>query len=341
MLRWGIVGFGWVARDFMAPGILAAGDRVAAVCDRHADARDAGERLGATSHADLDGLLGQALDAVYVATPNHLHRGAVEACLAAGVPVLCEKPMAATLADASAMVAAARSTGTLLGLAFDQRRHPAHVAIRDAIAAGLIGTPTAIRIVYGCWLDRGWSAQRRNPDDSHDDNWRIDAAQAGGGAVIDLAPHGLDLADMLLGEPVVDLAGLLQRRVQGYAVDDGGVLVGRTAGGVLVGLHNSYNTPETLPRRRLEVVGTRGQIVATDTMGQDPGGAAVFIDAASGETRPIAFDAALSPFTAQARAFAAAVRGGPHDFDPARDLAALRLLLSLEAQAPRELAPAA
>ena len=336
-MRWGIVGFGWVARDFMAPGIAAAGDHVAAVCDRDPAAREAAERLGSVAHADLAGLLGERLDAVYVATPNHLHRGAVEACLASGVPVLCEKPMAATLADASAMVAAARSTGVLLGLAFDQRRHPAHVAIRDAIAGGLVGTPTAIRIVYGCWLDRGWSADRRG----RDDNWRIDAAQAGGGAVIDLAPHGLDLAGMLLGEPVVALAGLLQRRVQGYDVDDGGMLVGRTAGGVLVSLHNSYNTPETLPRRRLEIIGTRGQIVADETMGQDPGGTVLFTDAASSDTRPIAFDAALSPFTAQARAFAAAVRGEPHDFDPARDLAALRLLLSVAAEAPRALAPAA
>ena len=76
-------------------------------------------------------------------------------------------------------------------------------------------------------------------------------------------------------------------------------------------------------------------------MGQDPGGTVVFTDAASGETRPLAFDAALSPFTAQARAFAGAVRGEAHDFDPARDLAALRLLLSVEADAPRALETAA
>ena len=86
---------------------------------------------------------------------------------------------------------------------------------------------------------------------------------------------------MLLGEQVVALTGLLQRRVQAYDVDDGGMLVGRTASGVLISLHNSYNTPETLPRRRLEIVGTRGQIVATDTMGQDPGGTVFFTDAMS------------------------------------------------------------
>ena len=153
--------------------------------------------------------------------------------------------------------------------------------------------------------------------------------------MIDLAPHGLDLADFLLGEPIVALTGLLQQCVQAYDVDDGGMLAGRTASGVLISLHNSYNTRETLPRRRLELVGTRGQIVATDTMGQDPGGRVVWIDAETGEASPISFDGALSPFTAQARAFADAVHGSPHDYDAARDLAALRLLLAVEAAKPR------
>ncbi len=322
-MRWGIVGFGWVASDFMAPAIAAAGDRVVAICDSDRAARDAAERIGARACGDLDALLGERLDAIYVATPNHLHRGAVEACLAAGVPVLCEKPIAASFDDAEAMAAAARRSGTLLGIAFDQRHHPAHVAIRQAIAAGAIGVPTALRIVYACWLDRGWNATARPQD-----NWRIDRARAGGGAVIDLAPHGLDLAAMLLGEPIVELAGLLQRRVQLYDVDDGGMLIGRTAGGVLVSLHVAYNMPETLPRRRLEICGTGGQIVATDTMGQAAGGAVHVTDASTGGTRALDFDAALSPFVAQVRAFAAAVRGEPHDFDVARDVAALGLLLS-------------
>ena len=211
--------------------------------------------------------------------------------------MLCEKPMAASLEDAAAMVAAQRRTGTLFGIAFDQRRHPAHVAIRAAIAGGLVGTPTAIRIVYSCWLDEEWT----RGGGTGDDNWRIDKARAGGGATLDLAPHGLDLAAMLLDEPLVALTGLLQRRVQAYTVDDGGMLVGRTASGTLVSLHNSYNTPERLPRRRLEITGTGGQIVATDTMGQDPGGTVVFTDAVTCETRPIVFDPNISPFMEQAR----------------------------------------
>ncbi len=333
-MRWGIVGFGWVARDYMAPGIAEAGGRVVAVCDPSPAARSAAEAIGARAHSTLESLLREPLDAVYVATPNHLHSRAVEACAAAGVPVLCEKPMAAALVDAEAMVAACERAGVLLGLAFDQRRHSAHRAIRAALAAGRLGTVTAVRIVYACWLGRDWST-------GGGDNWRIDAGQAGGGAVMDLAPHGLDLVDALLGEPVVVLSGLMQSRVQAYAVDDGGMLVGRTRAGVLVSLHNSYNTPETLPRRRLEIVGTAGQIVALDTMGQTAGGSVTLVDAATGAGTALPFDAALSPFTAQAHAFAAAVRGASHDFDAARDLAAMRLLANVYAADPLALEPAA
>ena len=323
MVRWGIIGYGWVARDYMAPGIVAAGDQVVAVCDPDPAARATARAQGIRALTDVDALLREPLDAVYIATPNHLHRQAVERCAAAGMPMLCEKPIAATLADAAATVGAARRAEVLLGFAFDQRRHPAHQAIRAAIAADLIGTVTCVRIVYACWVGREWAGAGNH--------WRIEAGQAGGGAVIDLAPHGIDLVDMLLDEPLVALRGLLQTRAQDYAVDDGGILVGRTRSGVLVSIHNSYNTPEALPRRRLEVVGTTGQIVALDTMGQTPGGSVTLTDARTGAGTALAFDGALSPFVVQARAFAAAVRGASHDFDAERDLAAMRLLAAVYA----------
>ena len=60
--------------------------------------------------------------------------------------------------------------------------------------------------------------------------------------------------------------------MQDYAVDDGAVLTGRAASGTLFGAHVAYNLPDALPRRRLELTGSRGMIVAEDTMGQTPGG---------------------------------------------------------------------
>lgn len=319
---WGIVGYGWVARDYMAPGIREAGHRFVAVCDPSPESREAAAVQGARPHADLASFIADPeIEAVYVATPNHLHREAVEALARAGLAVLCEKPMAASLAEAEIMVRAVEAGGIFYGTAFDQRHHPAHRVIRERIAAGDLGTVTAVRIVYACWLGRDWSAAGQP-------NWRIDAVQAGGGALIDLAPHGIDLVDFLLGEPIADMAALTQSRAQDYAVDDGALLVGRTEQGVLASLHVAYNCPDALPRRRLEVVGTKGMLVAENTMGQTHGGTLTFHDGATGVAEPVAFDGRASPFTEQVRAFGAALRNpsGRGAYSAARDLHTMRLV---------------
>jgi 1,5-anhydro-D-fructose reductase (1,5-anhydro-D-mannitol-forming) len=128
---------------------------------------------------------------------------------------------------------------------------------------------------------------------------------------------------------------LLQTRVHDYPVDDGAVLVGRTAGGVLFSSHVAYNLPDAMPRRRLEVVGTSGQLTATDTMGQTAGGRLDYCSASTGTSLAVEFDGETSPFEQQVRAFGAAVRASrgmslgpawPYPID--RDLRLHRLLLS-------------
>lgn len=326
---WGIIGFGWVARDYMAPAIVAAGDRLVAVADRDPAAHADAARFGARAYADADALARDpAVEAIYVALPNHLHRPAVEAAARAGKAVLCEKPMAATYADAEAMVAACTRAGVLYGTAFDQRHHPAHRAMRAAIARRRLGTVTAIRIAYACWLGPEWQAGRGG------ENWRVDGAKAGGGALMDLAPHGVDLAEFLLSDPVETLLALTQRRVHSYAVDDGAMLVGRTAAGVLVSLHNSFNCPDALPRRRLEVLGTDGQLLAERTMGQDPGGTLTLLDGRTGAAESL-FVEETSPFVGQVRRFGAAVRGQDRDeFSGPRDLRTMRLVADAYREPP-------
>ena len=291
------------------------------VADPSERARASALGLGVNAHPDLRVLLADvAVDAIYVATPNDRHRVVVELAAEAGKAILCEKPMAATLADAEAIGVSVRRSGVLYGTAFDQRHHPAHAAIRDQVRDGSVGIVTAVRIIYACWLGRDWSPI------ADAENWRADAARAGGGALMDLAPHGLDLIGFLIDDPVSDVAAITQHRVQDYEVDDGAMLIGRTSGGVLVSLHVAYNHPETLPRRRLEIIGTRGMMVAENTMGQAAGGEVFRLDAASGVAARLPVGAG-SPFERQMRAFASAVRGvGVDMFDLDRDLHTMRLV---------------
>lgn len=326
MVKWGIAGCGWVARDYVGPAIIGSGSgTLAAIYDPDPVSRERAQALFAVAaHADF-GRFAAGLDAVYIAAPNHVHRILVEQAAAAGLDVLCEKPMATNLADAHAMVSACDRAGVRYGTAFDQRFHAAHQALRGLIAEGRLGAVTAIRIVYACWLPAGWA-----PDGASHDNWRIDPSRAGGGALIDLAPHGLDLATFLLQKPLVEVAAIGQARVHAYAVEDGALLMARSACGALVQLHVAYNCPDALPRRRLEVVGTLGQVVATDTMGQTPGGTLVFTDAKTGESAPIDVPGAeRSPFLNQIEAFAA----GQFPFSGAHDLEIMALVLQAQAQA--------
>lgn len=325
-LGWGLVGCGWVARDYVAPAIVASGNgRLAALCDRDpaALARVGAVAPGAARYGDLAALLADpAVDAVYVATPNSSHAAVVRAAAAAGKAVMCEKPMAPTAAEAEAMVRACAAAGVAYATAFDQRWHGAHRRLRALVAAGALGTVTCVRVHYACWTPPDW-----RPAEYAHDNWRVDPARAGGGAMIDLAPHGLDLVQTLLDEPVTAVACLLQRRVFDYPVDDGAVISARTLGGALVSHAVAYNRPDVFPRRELEVIGDRGRALAVNTMGQTPGGR-LTLTGLDGREREVAFAAEdRSPFLAQVEAFAACVLGGrPFPYPPARDLHTMRLV---------------
>ncbi len=334
-IKWGIAGCGWVARDYVAPAIVdSTHGTLAALHDVSPAslARTAALFPRARAFAD-PAVFFAAIDAVYIAAPNDAHRPLVEAAAQAGIPVLCEKPMATTLADARAMVAACERAAIPYATAFDQRFHPAHQHLATLVRAGTLGTITAIRIAYCCWVGA----------DFQGDNWRIDPARAGGGALIDLAPHGLDLAEFLLDDRLTEIAAMGQSRVHAYAVEDGALLIARTARGILVQLHVAYNCPENFPRRRLEILGTSAQVVATDTMGQTPGGSLTLTEASTGTAHVLDVPGAgRSPFLNQVEAFAASLLSRkPFPFPPAHDLHIMELVLRAQHQARPELVHAA
>lgn len=304
MIRWRIVGVGWVARDFVIPAIHAArnAELVAALDIRD----DPGDRTTAD------------FDAVYIATPNDCHADIAAHYAAKGKHVLCEKPMARTLTEAQQMVSACRAAGVQYATAFDQRFHPRHRQMRDLIKNGKLGTICSARIHYACWLPPDWST----------DNWRVDPLRAGGGAMIDLAPHGLDLLQVLLGEPIVAIHALKQRKLWNYPVDDGAVLTACFQGGALATIQVGYNCPDAFPRRRLEVIGSEGMLIANNTMGQTPGGTVHWYGAdGQASELPPPFDVERSPFQLQIEAFSQSLLDrSPFPFTPEHDLETMRLL---------------
>jgi predicted dehydrogenase len=158
------------------------------------------------------------VDVVSVVVANPLHRQIVEGLLAAGKHVLCEKPMAPTVEDAEAMVAAAKASGRETGIGFVFRRSPAIAAIRDRVASGAIGRPLHFNGHY--WCDYG--VDPRAPM-----SWRYKGGP-GSGALSDIGSHLIDLAEFVCG-PIQSVRGAALPTVIGERALPLGAAVGHAA----------------------------------------------------------------------------------------------------------------
>jgi predicted dehydrogenase len=173
--------------------------RLVAVADAHEPfAVDAAKRYGyERAETSWEAVVDASdIDAVSVVVANHLHRPIVEALLAAGKHVLCEKPLAPTVADAEAMVEAAEKSDRVAAVGFTFRRSPAINAIRQQITDGVLGKVMHFNGHY--WCDYGF-----NPDAPI--SWRYKGG-LGSGALSDIGSHILDLAEFLCG-PIESIRG--------------------------------------------------------------------------------------------------------------------------------------
>nr|ADI56545.1 oxidoreductase [Streptomyces sp. 3-104] len=193
-LRVALVGLGWAGRRIWLPR-LAAHDRytVAAVVDSDPAARAAVSVPGVVAVASVDELDPATVDLAVVAVPNHLHAPVATTLLAMGVPVFLEKPVCLSVAEADRLAAAERDGGAVL-LAGSAARYRADVRALLGLAAEL----GPIRHV-----DLSWVRAHGVPGAG---GWFVRRDQAGGGALLDLGWHLLDLLDPLLGPVVFDQA---------------------------------------------------------------------------------------------------------------------------------------
>ncbi|HYD52331.1 MAG TPA: Gfo/Idh/MocA family oxidoreductase [Gemmatimonadaceae bacterium] len=181
--RVGFLGAGWIGRHRLAA--IAAEDVVdiVAVCDPSAEAVTESLRLapGAGAAASLDELLALGLDAVVIATPSAAHAEQSIAALERGLAVFCQKPLARSADETRQVVEAARRADRLLGVDLSYRETRAMQAIRGLVRDGALGDVYAVDLVFH---------NAYGPDKP----WFYDRALSGGGCVIDLGIHLVDLA---------------------------------------------------------------------------------------------------------------------------------------------------
>ena len=263
-IRFGIIGAGVIADVRMAPAIREAeGCELVAVHARNPEKAQA----FAAKHGiprwydDWQALLDdREVDAVYIATPPYQHAEQTVAAAQAGKHVLCEKPMAITLEECDRMIAACRQADVRLGLCFMMRFHPVHQRMRQLVAQGFLGQPkmAEARIVF--------ELPNKGPD-----AFRLQPALGGGGAVMDVGVHCIDLLRFLLDRDVEAVAAFSNHDPSIYPSDETTVMTLRFQGDVPAAVGVSFGIPYA-GRSNVELYGSAGSLFSVDTLGQESTG---------------------------------------------------------------------
>lgn len=255
----------------------------------------AAERYGAPWVADYrEAVQRDDVDAVIICSENARHKEMTIAAAEAGKDVLCEKPIATTVEDAQAMIAACAEHGVKLQIAFPVRFNAATVALRDAVKAGQIGEPLIIAA--------------RNPGTCPHD-WFVQPELSGGGAVIDHTVHVADVLRWMFDAEITEVYAEIDTRIYDFDVDDTGLLMLRLSNGIPVSLDTSWSRPANNPiwggvmidvigetgvlsldayRNNIELIETQGPTnarIPAEVTG-DPEMVAAFIEAVRTDTEP-------------------------------------------------------
>ena len=237
-LRVGVVGVGVMGSNHARVFAGLPGSQLVGVADPDRKQVDFVARtLGCTAVADVDKLIALGVDAITIAAPTHLHRDIALTCIARGIHVLVEKPIASTVEEGRELIAAARRAGVTMMVGHVERFNPAVEAIKDAIRNEDILSIAITRV--GPFPPR----------------------MSNVGVVIDLAVHDIDLIRWFTDSDIIEVQPQLSSAVAER--EDIALLQFRTASGVLAHINTNWLTPF---KARSVTVATRGKYVMGDLL---------------------------------------------------------------------------
>ncbi|MBD8490597.1 Gfo/Idh/MocA family oxidoreductase [Echinicola sp. CAU 1574] len=255
-VRWGILGVGDVCELKSAPAMnLVENSRLVAVMRRNEEkVKDYARRHHVPKwYTDADELINDPeVNAIYIATPPHVHKELTLKAAAAGKPVYVEKPMARTYEECKEMMAACEAAGVPLYVAYYRRTLPHFVKIKELIAAGAIGEVRYVNIQMN---------QVLRPDIVRNltNNWRINPEVAGGGYFYDLASHQLDFLDFALG-PIMKVKGFKTNQAGIYEAEDLVVATFEFESGVMGSGSWCFTSSKVSEKDSTTIYGSKGQI---------------------------------------------------------------------------------
>jgi predicted dehydrogenase len=262
-VKWGIVGCGTIADAQMAPAIdRAANAQLVCVMSRSLKKAElfAKKHSAKEYYTDLDEFLKNSeTDVVYIATPPALHCRQTIRAAQFGKHILCEKPMATTVEDAEKMIKVCETSKVKLMIGFIMRFHSCHLKARDIIKGGFLG-----KIV----LARAQFSYNYNSDS--EPSWLVKPSLSGGGSLMDVGVHCLDLLNFLLGDKITETAGFADNIVFNFQVEDTGIIVIKFSGGAYGIIDCCFNIP--CSKNVFEIYGSKGSLFGEYSIGQEPRG---------------------------------------------------------------------
>lgn len=254
-LRIGIVGCGRIARNHARAFQLVDGVEVVGCCDTDLDRAQtfASDHEIAAGVGSVEELIGIGLDAVTVCTPHPVHEQVVLTAAAAGLHVLCEKPIAVDIAAADRMIDATDRSGVTFGVLFQRRFWPAARRIRAAIDDGRLGAPT---------LGEASVVLHRPSAYYSADAWRGRWDTDGGGVLMTQAVHQIDMLQWFMGD-AVSVAGFIRTHTHGDHIEteDSASAVISFASGATATVTATTGANHNLGNR-VTVVGSTGAIAS-------------------------------------------------------------------------------
>lgn len=192
MIRLGFLGTGWIGRNRMEAMLGIGEAKAVAICDSNAEMAEQAQKLAPDAQiiGSFDELLACEPDGIVIATPSALHSSQCVRAFEAGAAVFCQKPLGRNAAEVEAVLAAAERADRLLGVDLSYRHTAALQAIRDHVSAGQLGEAFAADLTF----HNAYGPQS---------GWFWDPKLSGGGCLIDLGVHLVDLALWMFDFPEV------------------------------------------------------------------------------------------------------------------------------------------
>jgi 1,5-anhydro-D-fructose reductase (1,5-anhydro-D-mannitol-forming) len=272
-MKWVLIGASDIASTRVVPALRLAGHEVYGVMSSNSGrAADYATRNSIIHHTDsLEVALSWPVDAVYISTTNELHFSQASAAAKAKKHILCEKPIAMSVADAHSMLAAAKENGVTFATNHHIRTSGVHQKIHEIIASGKLGTVYLARINHAVALPERLQG------------WRLDSPEKGAGVVLDIVVHNVDTLRAAIGGNITEVTALISSNGLGKGnVEDTSSCIFRFDNGVLASTVECFLVP--FNTTTFEVHGSRGSLVATGVMSQDPIGEITLTDGAGVHT---------------------------------------------------------